>query len=93
MTDSNGHKQNPEIPQRLSASQVKSWVTISKVYPPHDIVIESLLKFYGIPFRISRREIPQFPFTTGPLAEVTIAVPEDMVDEARDLLEQENSKE
>ena len=89
--DSNSHEKGLGPLQRLSDKQVKSWITISKVYPPDDIVIESMLKFYGIPVRISRREIPQFPFTTGPLAEVIIAVPEEMVDEARDLLESENA--
>lgn len=63
------------------------WITISKVYSPNDIVIESLLKSYGIPLRVSRREIAQMPVNIGPLAEVEIAVPECLVEEARDLLE------
>ncbi|MDD2510618.1 MAG: hypothetical protein PHP26_06365 [Syntrophomonas sp.] len=89
--DSDSHDQGLEPLPRQSGKQIKSWITISKVYPPDDIVIESMLKFYGIPVRISRREIPQLPFSTGPLAEVIIAVPEEMVEEARDLLESENA--
>ncbi len=87
----NGH--DPEREQDLAAREVKSWITISKVYPPNDIVIESMLKFYGIPVKVSRREIPQLPFSIGPLAEVTIAVPEELVEEARDLLESETTEE
>ncbi len=63
-----------------------SWITISKVYPPNDIIIKGLLESYGIPVRISRTEIPQLPVTIGPLGEVEIAVPETMVEKARDLL-------
>lgn len=63
------------------------WIIITKVYSPNDIVIESLLKSYGIPVKVSRREIAQMPVNIGPLAEVEIAVPECLVEEARDLLE------
>ncbi|MDD2372755.1 MAG: hypothetical protein WC109_02155 [Syntrophomonadaceae bacterium] len=65
-----------------------SWVTIEKVYPPQDLVISSLLKSYGIPVRILRREIPQLPVSIGPMAEVQISVPADLVEEARTLLQQ-----
>lgn len=65
-----------------------SWVTIEKVYPPQDMVISSLLRSYGIPFRILRREIPQLPVSIGPMAEVEISVPADQVEEARTLLQQ-----
>lgn len=64
-----------------------SWVTISRVYPPNDLIIESLLRYYGIPVKICRKEIPQLPMSAGPMAEVLIAVPEEMVEDARDLLE------
>lgn len=64
-----------------------NWITISKVLPPHDLIIESLLRGYGIPTKLFRKEISQFPLSTGPLAEVYIAVPEDLVEDARDLLE------
>jgi len=65
-----------------------SWVTIEKVYPPQDMVISSLLESYGIPVRIRRREISQFPVSFGPLAEVEISVPADRVEEARTLLQE-----
>ena len=65
-----------------------SWVTIEKVYPPQDMVICSLLESYGIPVRILRREIPQFPVSIGPMAEVEISVPADQVEEARNLLQE-----
>jgi hypothetical protein len=64
------------------------WVTIEKVYPPQDMVISSLLESYGIPVRILRREIPQFPVSIGPMAEVEISVPADRVEEARILLQE-----
>ncbi|MEN6350608.1 MAG: hypothetical protein ABFD08_14580 [Syntrophomonas sp.] len=70
-----------------------NWITISKVYPPHDIIIESMLKYYGIPVKIFRKEVSQLPFATGPLAEAAIAVPEAKVEEARDLLENKDSLE
>ncbi len=71
-----------------SSSDNKSpWIIISKVYPPDDIVIKSFLESYGIPVKVSRREIPQFPVNIGPLGETHIAVPESMVEKARDLLE------
>jgi hypothetical protein len=64
-----------------------SWVTIEKVYPPQDMVISSLLESYGIPIKIQRREISQFPVSFGPLAEVEISVPSNRVEEARTLLQ------
>ncbi len=63
------------------------WIIISKVYSPEDMVIESLLKSFGLPVKVSRREVSQMPVNIGPLAEVEIAVPECLVEEARDLLE------
>lgn len=70
-----------------SKSTSDAWVTIEKVYPPQDMVINSLLKSYGIPVKIERREISQFPVSFGPLAEVKISVPADRVEEARALLQ------
>ena len=64
-----------------------SWVTIEKVYPPQDMVIISLLESYGIPVKIQRREISQLPVSIGPLAEVQISVPANLVDEAKTLLQ------
>lgn len=68
-------------------STSESWVTIEKVYPPQDMVIISLLESYGIPVKIQRREISQLPVSIGPLAEVQIAVPANLVDEAKTLLQ------
>jgi hypothetical protein len=65
-----------------------SWVIIEKVYPPQDMIISSLLESYGIPIKIQRREISQFPVSFGPLAEVEISVPLDRVEEARTLLQE-----
>jgi len=64
-----------------------NWITISKVLPPDDLIIESLLRYYGIPTKLFRKDIPQFPLAVGTMAEVYIAVPEEMVEDARDLLE------
>jgi len=64
-----------------------SWVTIEKVYPPQDMVISSLLRSYGIPMRILRREISQLPVSIGPMAEVEISVPSNLVETAKDLLQ------
>ncbi|MEN6327515.1 MAG: hypothetical protein ABFD18_15085 [Syntrophomonas sp.] len=75
-------------PQNANAKTHKdNWITISKVLPPDDIIIESLLRGYGIPAKLFRKDISQFPFATGPTAEVYIAVPEELVEDARDLLE------
>ena len=68
-------------------STSESWVTIEKVYPPQDMVIISLLESYGIPVKIQRREISQLPVSIGPLAEVQISVPANLVDEAKTLLQ------
>ena len=65
-----------------------SWVTILKVYPPQDMVIISLLESYGIPVKIQRREISQFPVSFGPLAEVEISVPANLAEEAGTLLQE-----
>ncbi len=75
-------------PQSANAETYKgNWITISKVLPPDDIIIESLLRGYGIPAKLFRKDISQFPLATGPMAEVYIAVPEELVEDARDLLE------
>ncbi|MBC7076202.1 MAG: hypothetical protein H5T98_09115 [Syntrophomonadaceae bacterium] len=63
-----------------------SWIVVSKVYPPSDIIIESLLKSCGIPVKIFRREIPQIPVNIGPLGEIEIAVPGHMLESALALL-------
>lgn len=63
-----------------------TWVLLTDLYPPMDLVAESLFKSYGIPYKILRKEIPQFPISIGPLAEVKIYVPDILVDRAQKLL-------
>lgn len=63
------------------------WVPLVRVYPPNDIIIESLLRSQGIPYRMKHHGIPQFPMTVGPFAETLITVPEDWEAEARQLLQ------
>lgn len=65
-----------------------NWVLLTKVYPPNDLVIESLLISYGILHKMIRRDIPQMPVTVGPLAEVRVMVPEQVLSEAQALLEE-----
>lgn len=68
-----------------------TWIVISKVYPPNDIIIESLLKSCDIPVKLFREAIgPVQGLTIGPLAEVRIAVPEIMADTAIKLLKAED---
>ncbi|MEN6327376.1 MAG: hypothetical protein ABFD18_14390 [Syntrophomonas sp.] len=67
-----------------------SWIVISKVYPPNDIIIESLLKSCDIPVKLFHEAIgPIQGLAIGPLAEVRIAVPEIMADAAVELLKSE----
>jgi hypothetical protein len=63
------------------------WQCITKVYPPDDIVIESMLKSSGIPVRLLRREVAQIPVGIGPMAETRIYVPEIIAEEASALVE------
>ncbi|MGI6413830.1 MAG: hypothetical protein ACOXZ5_09395 [Syntrophomonadaceae bacterium] len=63
-----------------------NWIIVAKLHPPNDIIIESLLKSYQIPFRLIRREVSQFPVSIGPLSEVGIAVPEIVADEIKEAL-------
>ena len=65
-----------------------SWVVITKVYPPNDMIVESLLTSFGIPVKTIRKEISQMPVAIGPLAEVAIAVPEFAVKEAKAFLDE-----
>ncbi len=65
-----------------------NWVLLTKVYPPNDLVIESLLISYGILHKVIRHDIPQMPVTVGPLAEVKVMVPEQVLSEAQALLEE-----
>lgn len=68
------------------------WIVISRVYPPNDIIIESLLNSCEIPVKLFREAIgPIQGLAIGPLAEVKIAVPEIMADTAIKLLEAEDS--
>lgn len=65
-----------------------SWVTVSKEYPPHDIIIESLLKSAGIPVWLKKREVTGFPVAIGPLAEVIILVPDNYINEAKSIIDE-----
>ena len=69
------------------------WISIKKVYPPDDIIIESLLNAHGIPVRLHRREVSQIPLGIGPMAETDIYVPEIIVDEALSLIDTNNESE
>jgi hypothetical protein len=64
-----------------------TWVVIGCVYPPHDVIIESLLRSYEIPAKFLREAIgPLQGLSIGPLAEVKIAVPEELADQAAEIL-------
>lgn len=63
------------------------WVTLVRVCPPDDIIIESLLRSQEIPFRTLRHAISQIPLTVGPYAETIIQVPRQWEEEAVKLLE------
>ncbi len=69
-----------------------TWVMLTKVLPPNDLVIESLLKSYGILHKMIRYDIPQMPVTVGPLAEVKVLVPEQVLPEAQALLKDLNGE-
>lgn len=63
------------------------WVVIACVYPPQDIILESLLKSYDLPFKLIRESMgPLQGLSTGPLAEVRIAVPEILASEALEII-------
>jgi len=82
-TDNNspGNKDNCK-PEENSAN----WQTIAKVYPPSDVIIESLLASYNIPVRLKRHDVSQIPVSIGPMAEVEILVPEKQASKAYDIL-------
>jgi hypothetical protein len=63
------------------------WVTLVRVFPPDDIIIESLLRSQEIPYRIERNAISQIPLSVGPYAETVIKVPQEWETEALRLLE------
>ncbi len=63
------------------------WVTLARVGPPNDIIIESLLRSQGIPYRVKLHGVSQFPVAIGPFAETTIMVPTERETEARQLLQ------
>ncbi|MEA1960970.1 MAG: hypothetical protein U9N81_06800 [Bacillota bacterium] len=65
-----------------------TWVIIKKVVPPDDILIEGLLKSFDIPVQVLRESIGSiYGLAVGPLGEVKIAVPENMAEEALQLLQ------
>lgn len=68
------------------------WVVITTVYPPNDIIIASLLSSCGIPVKFMREAMgPIQGLAIGPLAEVKIAVPELLAEEAAELLSDKNN--
>ncbi|MGI5920707.1 MAG: zinc ribbon domain-containing protein [Syntrophomonadaceae bacterium] len=69
-----------------------SWKIIARVYPPQDVIIESMLRSCDIPVRLFREAIGSVQgLAIGPLAEVKIAVPEIMADTASALIQAEES--
>ncbi len=66
-------------------NQIK-WESIAKTYPPQDIIIESLLSSANIPVRLIKKEVYGFPVVIGPLAEVKILVPEQLINEAKHII-------
>jgi len=62
------------------------WIPIKKVYPPDDIIIESILNSNGIPVKLLRKEVSQLPMGIGPMAETRIYVPEIIAAEAASLI-------
>jgi hypothetical protein len=78
---------NPITPEGRDGSEKKPvWVTVVRVCPPDDIIIESLLRSQGIPYRTLSRPISQIPLTVGPFAEVIIQVPSQWEKDALALL-------
>ena len=63
------------------------WVSLARVLPPDDIIIESLLRSQEIPYRIERNPISQIPLSVGPFAEAVVMVPQEYESEAKRLLE------
>lgn len=64
-----------------------SWVVIATVYPPNDVILESLLRSYDIPVKLLREAIgPVQGLSIGPLAEVKLAVPESLASEAAEII-------
>ncbi|MGS0764763.1 hypothetical protein [Syntrophomonas curvata] len=78
---------SPEDGHGACDSSTVSWASIAKIYPPQDLIVSSMLKSCGIPFKTQRREVSQLPVSIGPLAEVEIFVPNNLADEARALIE------
>lgn len=86
-----GHPSDQDLQNQNSELEQTNWITVTKLFPPDDIIVESLLKFHDIPVRLIRREISGFPFSTGPLAEVIIAVPQEMAAVAYELIKSRNA--
>ena len=65
------------------------WVVIATVNPPEDVLLESLIKSFGIPVRLIKSLGSVFGLTVGPLGEVKIAVPEAYAQQTQELLQAE----
>ncbi|HBQ85002.1 MAG TPA: hypothetical protein DER33_01525 [Syntrophomonas sp.] len=67
--------------------ETSKWVIIARVYPPNDVIIESLLRSYEIPAKFIREAIGTVQgLSIGPLAEVKIAVPEEIASETAEII-------
>ena len=64
----------------------KEWVIVARAYPPGELITEGYLNSFGIPVRLIRHNVAQFPMSIGPMAEVEITVPALLAEEARRLL-------
>ncbi len=78
---------NHSVPPKKEDGKALVWVTLMRVCPPDDIIIESLLRSQEIPYRLQRHTISQIPLTVGPYAETVIQVPSQWEEEALKLLE------
>ena len=84
--DINEQQQCPDCGFDISESP---WVVIATVNPPEDVLLESLIKSFGIPVRLIRSLGSVFGLTVGPLGEVKIAVPEACAEQTQELLQAE----
>ncbi len=84
--DTNEQQQCPGCGFDISDSP---WVVIATVNPPEDVLLESLIKSFGIPVRLIRSFGSIIGLAVGPLGEVKIAVPEAYAEQTQELLQAE----
>lgn len=68
------------------------WALLGGFELPRQLIIESLLQSYGIPMKTVNKEVAQFPFKIGPLAETLIFVPDFFLSEALELIEGQHER-